>query len=206
DRLPDRHRLGVPRLGAGPRHRLPHDRRADRLRQDDGGERQSARAGVLPALRIADLLDVAGRGGAAVLHGARRHPAAAPRVPAEEAELVPLVAAVARREGRGPQGREAGLAVGGRGAAAARGPGGRRAGIAGRAAPAVRSYRFAQCCGSLNLTLDTKRSSRGAIVSRLIQPMRRIMVQSIWLKTAGVLLSWLTLGSAGTAQEIPITP
>jgi len=32
------------------------------------------------------------------------------------------------------------------------------------------------------------------------------MVQSIWLKTAGVLLSWLTLGSAGTAQEIPITP
>ena len=46
-RLPDRHRLGVSRLGADPRQRVQDERPADQLREDHGGQRQSARAGVL---------------------------------------------------------------------------------------------------------------------------------------------------------------
>ena len=42
------------------------------LPQDDGGQRQSARAGVLPDMRVADLFDDARRGRAAVLYRAGR--------------------------------------------------------------------------------------------------------------------------------------
>ena len=48
---------------------------ADQLSEDHGGQRQSARAGVLPEMRLADLFDHAGRRPAGVLHGAGRHSA-----------------------------------------------------------------------------------------------------------------------------------
>src|SRR5262249_49854218 len=109
--LPDRDRLGVPRLGAGLRHDVPDDGRADELPEDDGGKRQSTRAGVLPALRLAHLFDHAGRASAAVVHGAGRHPEPARPVRAEAAELVPLGAVLGDRDGGDPQEREAGIGI-----------------------------------------------------------------------------------------------
>ena len=70
---------------------------ADELREDHGGQRQSAGAGVLPEMRLADLFDHAGRRPAGVLHGAGRHPGAARPAHAEEAELVPLGAGMGDR-------------------------------------------------------------------------------------------------------------
>lgn len=58
---------------------------------------------LLPALRLPDLFDYAGRGGAAVLHGARRHPAPTRPVRATTAKLVPLVAALGDWTGRAAQ-------------------------------------------------------------------------------------------------------
>src|SRR5262249_39738664 len=85
------------------------DRRADHLPEDHGGKRQSARAGVLPALRLADLFHLAGRGRAALLHGAGRDTAPARPVRAEAAGLVSLGAGLGDPAGRGPQEREAGV-------------------------------------------------------------------------------------------------
>src|SRR5262249_62031564 len=65
----------------------------------------------LSPLRLADLLDLAGRGAAAVLHGARRDPAPARSVLAEETELVPLGPPVGDRAWRGSPQREAGVSL-----------------------------------------------------------------------------------------------
>ena len=73
---------------------------ADQLREDHGRQRQSARAGVLPEVRLADLFDHAGRRPAGVLHGAGRHPDAARPARAEAAELVPLGAELGDQHGR----------------------------------------------------------------------------------------------------------
>ena len=76
-RLPDRDRNGVPRLDPGEGRQLQGHRRADDLHQDHGRQRQSARAGILPEMRLAALFDHARRGAAGDVHRARRHAAPA---------------------------------------------------------------------------------------------------------------------------------
>ena len=105
-RLPDRHRLGVPRFGPGARRHVQDDRTADRLSEDHRRQRQSAPAGLLPALRLADLFDDARRRATGMVHRARRHPAPARPPGAAAANLVALGAAVACRTRRHPAQRD----------------------------------------------------------------------------------------------------
>ena len=79
-----------------------------KLTADSGTPRDP---GVLPGLRLADLFDVAGRRRAGCLPRARRHPAPAPGVRAEEAELVPLRAAVDHEPARDREEREGRLSA-----------------------------------------------------------------------------------------------
>jgi len=58
-----RHRLGVPRFGPGSRRHVHDDRAAVALSEDyRRRQRQSAPAGLLPALRLADLSTTPGDG------------------------------------------------------------------------------------------------------------------------------------------------
>ena len=87
-------RVSVPVAGAIVSH-VRGARRATSRPQ----RRAAIRArGLLPALRHADLFDLAGGGPAGVLHGAGRHSAPAQRVRAEAANLVPLGTALGERD------------------------------------------------------------------------------------------------------------
>ncbi len=68
---------GVSRLHPSTRRRVQDDRPARDLREDHCGKRQSARAGVLPEMRIASLFDDARRRTAGILCAARRNTAPA---------------------------------------------------------------------------------------------------------------------------------
>src|SRR6266508_3420746 len=57
---------------------LSHNGPAGDIPQDHGRERQSTPAGVLSALRLTDLFDIAGGGAAGVLHGTGGNLAPAP--------------------------------------------------------------------------------------------------------------------------------
>jgi len=69
-------------------------------------ERQSAPAGLLPALRLADLFDDARRRATGVVRRARRHPAPARPPGAAAANLVALGTAVAWRTRQHPAQRD----------------------------------------------------------------------------------------------------
>src|SRR5215470_19286312 len=69
---------------------LSHNGPAGDIPQDHGRERQSTPAGILSALRLADLFDLAGGGAAGVLHGTGGDLAPEPRFHPTPAELVPL--------------------------------------------------------------------------------------------------------------------
>jgi len=67
-------RVNVPCSG----YDLSHNGPAGDIPQDHGRERQSTPAGVLSALRLTDLFDIAGGGAAGVLHGKGGNLAPAP--------------------------------------------------------------------------------------------------------------------------------
>jgi hypothetical protein len=76
--LPGRHRLRLPRQCSRSRCDLSHNGPAGDIPQDHCRERQSTPAGILSALRLADLFDLAGGGAAGVLHGTGGNLAPAP--------------------------------------------------------------------------------------------------------------------------------
>jgi hypothetical protein len=76
--LPSRQRLRLPSQRSRSRCDLSHNGPAGDIPQDHGRERQSTPAGVLSALRLTDLFDIAGGGAAGVLHGTGGNLAPAP--------------------------------------------------------------------------------------------------------------------------------
>src|SRR6516165_6892145 len=76
--LPSRQWLRLPRQCSGSGCDLSHNGPAGDIPQDHGRERQSTIAGVLSALRLTDLFDIAGGGAAGVLHGKGGNLAPAP--------------------------------------------------------------------------------------------------------------------------------